>query len=73
LEHDSGYFERAVFRLADGTEINLITEGHYDKMNDLKKDDKVSITYKEEQWLSGEPDVNCWKEDIMKSLKKLPK
>jgi uncharacterized protein (TIGR02145 family) len=81
LEHGGGHESRATFRLADGSEIDLITEytgdaASYATLNDLKKGDKVSITYKEEQGLDKEPDVEvrrCLKDNFLTSVKKLPK
>jgi uncharacterized protein (TIGR02145 family) len=79
LKDDTGYESRAVFRLANGSEINLVTDylssEDYTKVNGLKKGDKVSITYKEIQRLDEEPNVevrNCLKDKHLVSLKKLP-
>jgi predicted secreted protein len=62
--------EAFIFRLADGKEMTLYSYDNLVKnmVNNLKKGDKVSITYKKKQNYSQTDEKSCWNYDALESV-----
>jgi hypothetical protein len=56
------------FSLANGNEISLTHDYDDNNVKNLKEDDKVSITYKEMQYFTGEAG-GCWNYYALESVK----